>query len=554
MHEFTLSPIMEADIMLGRRNPQRSLFGAQGLPHRVPADSFYGRMGAVSDVLFPDDDLATMYCLDNGRPSLAPSLMNGVLLLQFYDDVSDEEAVERMKYDLRWKVALDLPLDFPGFHPTSLTKYRNRLIENGQERYGFNRFIAVGREAGFIPDRVTLLTDTTNVQGAGAVQDTYTLLRKGLRKLLKAAGFHLPGKRQGLSPQTRVLLERYVDQERKADIDWADPRQRAAQLQILFEDAEAVLALAAGQSDNDEVRYLGWLLTKILGDDIITDEQGQAQISEGTAPDRIISLTEPEMRHGRKSKAQRFDGFKVMVSTEQSRELILDIADVTASGSDGAHLMPTIERTEAEAEVTVERAIGDGAFGSGKNRAACANRNEPIDLVSPLAKPFDSEVHKSAFQIDLEAQTATCPQGHTVTAKHGPKQDGLPTWLFTFPRATCEACPLFERCVRSKKNGRTVRAGPYEAHLQEARARQQTEEYDAIYRLRPAVERKIGELVMHGLRNTRYVGQRKRQLQRLWLGAAVNLKRLFTLAQAQNLDLGGILSHLGPPQVELVTM
>lgn len=540
--------------MLGRRSPQRSLFDVLGLPHQVPADSFYGRMGAVSDVLFPDDELATMYCPDNGRPSLPPSLMNGVLLLQFYDDVSDEEAVERTKYDLRWKVALDLALDFPGFHPTSLTKYRNRLNENGQERYAFNRFIAVGREAGFIPDRVTLLTDTTNVKGAGAVQDTYTLLRKGLRKLLKAAGFRVPGKRQGLSPRIRGLVERYVDEDGKADIDWADPQQRLSHLQVLVEDVETALDLATEESDNDEVRYLGWLLTKILGDDVVTDEKGQSQIGQGTAPDRIISITEPEMRHGRKSKAQRFDGFKVVVSTEQSSELLLDIADITASGSDGTHLMPTIERTEAETAVTVERAIGDGAYGSGKNRAACAERDESIDLVSPLAKPSDPEVHKSAFKIDLQAQSATCPQGHTTTGKPGPKQDGRPTWLFTFPRATCEACPLFERCVRSKKTGRTVRAGPYEAYLQEARVRQQTKEFDTDYRLRPAVERKIGELVMHGLRDTRYVGESKRQLQRLWLGAAVNLKRLFTLAQAQKVDLRAILSDWGPPKAEPMMM
>ena len=539
--------------MLGRRNPQRSFFDAQSVPNRVPPDSFYGRMGAVSDVLFSDEDLAMMYSPDNGRPSLPPSLLSGVLLLQFYDSVSDDEAVQRLLFDLRWKVALNLPLDYAGFDPSSLTYFRKRLVENGQERYAFSRLIAVGREAGFIPDRVTLLTDTTNVKGAGAVQDTYTLLRKGTRKLLKAAGFALPGKRRGLSPQTRDLVERYVDQDSKADIDWADPQQRLAQLQMLVADAEATLELAMEQSDDDEVRYLGWLLTKILGDDLETDEQGQSKIGQGTAPDRIISLTEPEMRHGRKSKAHRFNGFKAVVSTEQGSEMILDIADVTASGSDGAHLMPTIERTEAEAKVTVERVIGDGAYGSGKNRAACAERDEFVDLISPLAKPSDPEVHKSAFQIDLEAQTATCPQGHTVTGKPGPKQDGRPTWLFTFPRATCEACPLFERCVRSKNTGRTVHTGPYEAYLQEARARQQTKEFDTDYRLRPAVERKIGELVMHGLRNTRYVGESKRQFQRLWLGAAVNLKRLFTLAQAQKVDLHVILSHLGPPNAGLMT-
>jgi len=535
--------------MLGRRSPQLSFFDAQSLPHCVPADSFYGRMAAISDVLFPDEDLSMMYSPDNGRPSLPPSLMNGALLLQFYDNVSDEETVARTKFDLRWKVALKLPLDFPGFHPTSLTKYRNRLIENEQERYAFDRFITVAREAGFIPDRVTLLTDTTNVKGAGAVQDTYTLLRKGMRKLLKAAGFHLPNKRQGLSPQTRTLLERYVNQDRKADIDWADPQQRAAELQVLFEDAEAVLALAAEQIDDDEVRYLGWLLTKILGDDLVVDDQGQVQIGKGTATDRIISITDPEMRHGRKSSAHLFNGFKVSVSTDQHSEMILDIADVTASGSDGAHLLPIIERVEAQADVTVERAVGDGAYGSGKNRAACDNYpGHAVDLVSPLAQPSDPEVDKSAFQIDLEVQTATCPQGHKVTGQPAGKHDGQQMWLFTFPRATCEACPLFERCVRSKKTGRTVRTRGYESYLQAARIRQQTEEFDRLYRLRPAVERKIAELARRGVRETRYVVESKRQLQRLWLGAAVNLKRLFRLVEEKAIDLEMLLSRLQPPE------
>ncbi len=139
--------------MLGRRDPQRSLCEAQCWPHQVPADSFYGRMSAVNDELFRDDDLAGMYCEDNGRPSLPPSFMSGVTLLQFYDDVSDEEAVERLCFDLRWKVALNLPLDFVPPHPSSLSVFRRRLLEHGQERYAFNRLIRVGRAAGFLPDK-----------------------------------------------------------------------------------------------------------------------------------------------------------------------------------------------------------------------------------------------------------------------------------------------------------------------------------------------------------------------------------------------------------------
>jgi len=536
--------------MLGRRNPQRSLFSAQSLPHQVDPDSFYGRMGAISSQLFNDDDLQDMYCPDNGRPSLPPSLMSGVLLLQFFDDVSDGEALDRTKYDLRWKVALDLPLDFSGFDPSSLSVYRKRLIENGRERYAFDRFVEAGRAAGFIPDKVTLLTDTTWVKGAGAVQDTYTLLRKGVRKLLRALGYHLPGQRRGLSKQVRDLVETYADQDRKAEIDWSDAQARTEHLKVLVDDAEDVLNLALEQADDAEVRAIGWLLTKILGDDLVTDKAGHPQIGEGTASDRIISMTDPEMRHGRKSASRRFDGFKNSVSTELTSELILDIADVPAPGSDGAHLIPTIERVEAHAGVTVERVIGDGAYGSGDNRAACTNYpDRSIDLVSPLSQPHDPEVDKSAFQIDLEARRATCPQGHTVTGKDRKDRRGRPILTFAFARSDCETCPLFARCVRSKSAGRTVRTHPHEALLREARQRQQTDEFKDLYRLRGRVEGKIAEVVGHGLRETRYLGEQKRQLQRLWTGAAVNLKRLFKLTQAKNVELGVILASLSPCQM-----
>jgi hypothetical protein len=534
--------------MLGRRDPQHSLFSAANLPHRVPADSFYGRMAAVSAVLFKDDDLKELYDPDNGRPSLPPSILSGVLLLQFHDDVSDEEAVQRLQFDLRWQVALHLPTDYPGFDPTSLGNFRERLAEHGQERYAFDRFVSVGRAAGFIPDRVTLLTDTTRTTGAGAVQDTYTLLRKCTRKLLKQLGYAAAGKRRGLAPGTERLLATYLDQDRKAKIDWSDPHQRAEQLKVLFQDAEAVLDLAAEQVDDGAVRATGWLLVKIMGDDSAQDEHGNPQIARGTAPDRIISITDPEMRHGHKSQIQRFNGFKVSVTTEQTSEMIVDVQDIPAAGSDGQELMPTIARVEQHTGVTVEQMLGDGAYGSGANRAACAAHN--VDLLAPVRQPADPVVDKSAFQIDLEQQTATCPQGHTVIGKPGPREHGQPTLQFTFARATCEACPLFQRCVKSKVAGRTVSTHPYETYLRDARLRQQTDDFKERYRLRSAVERKQAELVQHGIRQTRYLGHRKRQFQRLWTAAVVNLKRLFRLCETHNQNLVAILAALERPPLQ----
>jgi len=306
----------------------------------------------------------------------------------------------------------------------------------------------------------------------------------------------------------------------------------------LVQDAEAALELTAEQMDDEEVRSVGWLLTKILGDDLEVDEEGKPKIAQGTAPDRIISTTDTEMRHGRKSASQRFDGFKVSVATEPENELILDISDMQAPGSDGQQLMPTIERVEQHADVEVERVIVDGAYNSGDNLAACSEyRGRGVDVVTPFRRPKDPEVAKSAFDIDLEDQTITCPQGHSVTGKPGRDRKGRDILKFTFARPVCAICPLFEACVRSKTSGRTVRTHAHEELLQETRARQATPEYKELYCTRSKVERKIGEVARHGIRDTRYLGRKKRQLQRLWTGAAVNLKRLFTLAQDKGCDL-----------------
>lgn len=512
--------------MLGRRQPQRSLFEAQAWPHRVPADSFYARLGAVIEQLFADDDLAGMYSPDNGRPSIPPSLLSGLLLLQFYDDVSDAEAVARLEFDLRWKVALTVALDFEPPHPTSLSVFRSRLLTHGQERYAFDRLLAVGRAAGFLPETVSLLIDTTPQLGAGAVQDTYTLIRKGIRRVLKAAGYQASAKRRGLASNLAAYLER----DRKAEIDWNDAAARAAQLKVLVGDAQAALDLAVAESDDAEVRAAGWLLTKILGDDLVTDEHGEPQIGRGVAPDRLISLTDPEMRHGHKSEVKHFDGRKVQVATDAASELVLAVEPLPANRTDGADLLAVVDRVEAQTAVTVEQVMGDTSYGTADNRAACAARG--IALLSPLPEATDPGVAKAAFSLDLDTPSATCPAGHTpATVQHTRDPHGRPVLRFTFPRAMCEACALFARCVRSQTVGRTLTTHYHERLLQAARAQQATPEFKAAYRKRAAVERKIADLVGHGLRRARYLGRVKVRLQNHWIGAVVNLKRLFGLFQ-----------------------
>jgi hypothetical protein len=339
-------------------------------------------------------------------------------------------------------------------------------------------------------------------------------------------------------------LAAYLDSDRKADIDWADPTARAAQSKVLVRDAEAALDLALQQADDPDVRAAAWLLTKILGDDLATDEAGDPQIGQGVAEDRIVSLTDTEMRHGRKSASQRFDGRKLQVAEEQTSELIVAIEPMPANAGDGRDLITGLDHVEAPTGLTVERAIADGAYGTGDNRADC--QAQDVDLVSPLAVPHEAEVSKANFAIDLHAHTVMCPQGHiTTTYKLVKDNQGRPVKSFTFDRAACETCPLFTRCVHSQTQGRTVTLHYHEALLQAARPRQQTDEFKNTYKLRTAVERKIAELTEHGSKQARYIGTVLSCLQAQWTGAAVNLKRLFKLFHGDMNWMRNILMAIG---------
>jgi hypothetical protein len=391
----------------------------------------------------------------------------------------------------------------------------------------------MAKELGLLADSVTLLTDTTPVKGAGAVMDTFTLIRKGVRKLLKKLGFS-PKQNKKMEGAIKSLIEKYVESDKKADINWDDKRERDGHLQDLVEDAKSILEYANEEmkeidDDNKEVEGSIYLLTKIIEDNIVKNEKGESEIKKGVTKDRTISVTDPEMRHGRKSSSKVISGFKTSVSIDAESELILDIHDIKANESDGKDLIPTIKDVEKNTGVEVTKVLGDGIYGTGENRQKCAEElDHPVDLVSPLSSSKDPEVDKKSFDIDLEKGTAICPNGIQVNGIEKTDKENHTYWKFEWQRKQCQTCPLFERCVKSKEKGRSVVTHVQEKYFQEAREQQQSPEWKVEYNIRANIERKIAELARQGLRNTRYIDSKKRRLQRLMTGAVANLKRFFS--------------------------
>src|ERR671912_548930 len=171
--------------MLGRRSDLAG--GEHPYLDHVRRDSFYGFLALHQGELFRDEDFTDLYCSDNGRPSVSPSLMAVALLLQAYEGVSDEEAKARADFDLRWKVALGIALEERPFAKSTLQLFRAHLILHERVRAVFRRSLDFARRTGYFRTRkLKVVLDTSYILGRGSVKDTYNLLGDGIRKLVRA--------------------------------------------------------------------------------------------------------------------------------------------------------------------------------------------------------------------------------------------------------------------------------------------------------------------------------------------------------------------------------
>src|SRR3990172_2661667 len=364
--------------MLRQRSEQRCFFeSAQLYLDFAGRDSFYGFLASQRGQLFRDEDFAKLYCLDNGCPSVPPSLLATALLLQTYDRVSDEEAKARAEFDLRWKVALGIELDTRPFAKSTLQLFRSQLIIHEEVGAVFKKSLTFARQTGYLKNRkIKVALDTSNILGRGAVKDTYNLLADGIVKLVKVLG-DLDGSKPEDWANANDLSRYFTASSIKgeADIDWENAKARQQFLQGIVVDADRLLETARQTltkylPDCDEYRRLteaAELLSQLMLQDIERKPEG-ASIKEGVAKDRVVSVHDPEMRHGRKSKSKLFDGHKAAVAADTGSELITAVAVLAGNAPDNEKALELVEQSDQNAEVEVEETIGDCAFGDGATR------------------------------------------------------------------------------------------------------------------------------------------------------------------------------------------
>jgi hypothetical protein len=507
---------------------------------RVAPDSIYGILHRECFILFPDEMFADLFD-DVGRRSVPPMIVAVVMVLQRAEGCSDREAVDRFAFDARWKYAAGgLDFDYPGFVHTVLVDMRARLAGSARPDRIFEVTVEVARSAGLVGRRRVL--DSTPVYDAVATMDTVTLVRSAIRGVLKAAGGDLAG-------ELRAVLRRDDDYAAagKPACDYDDPAAREELVAALAKDARALLAALEGEQLDPVLAQAAELLASVTGQDLEQDAAGVFRIARRVAADRVLSTVDPQARHGHKTSARGFDGYKGHIAADPDSEVITAVAATPGNSGDAevaesllADLLPGDQdsatgqdggRVVAAAAGEGQPAVyGDAAYGSGEliERLDGAGVYDGIKCQPPAA--VKGCFPKDRFTIDLGSKTVTCPAGVTVPIRPA---TGRHAGTARFA-AACRTCPLAAQCTTAKE-GRTITIGPHEARLAAARTRQQDPAWKADYRAtRPKVERKIAHLMRrrHGGRRARVRGLPKVAADFALLAAAVNLARLAVLGIA----------------------
>jgi Transposase domain (DUF772)/Transposase DDE domain len=534
--------------MLGRRSAQG---GVCELDARyvdlVGRDNFYGWLASQRDDLFADERFADLYREGWGRPSVPPSLLATALVLQAYEGVSDEEATARATYDLRWKVALGIGLDAKPFAKSTLQEFRAQLILHEHQRLLFQQSLELAKRQGKFGSqhRLCLALDTTPIFGRGAVKDTYNLVADGivavLRVLAAQAGVRR-GDCAGFVAWARAAgYARYVAHtsvKGGAAIDWDDPKARERFLGELVADADRLLeqvrlARSALPTDSPQETALltaAGLLSRVRGQDVERRASGPVLV-DGTAPDRLVSLHDPDMRHGRKSASKRFEGHKAAVAVETDTQLITGVDVLAGNAPDATGALGLVEQSEGATGSQVEETYADCAYGDGSTRQAFADAGRTLYAKVPML-PNHGGFPKTAFQIELEAAsgpTCPCPGGWTTDTL---APCGKGRQVFVFPVAVCTACPVRAQCLSepnrrtTRRTGRTILFHPQERLLQAARAFQHSPAFGEVRRRRQAAEHRLARLVQLGLRQARFVGRAKTLFQLALAAAVANLTLL----------------------------
>lgn len=488
---------------------------------------FYVFLREIRAELFDDSfqaELEVAYGVARGTAPLPAAMLATVTLLQAYEQLSDRDAVEEAAFDVRWQLVLGcLGAEDAPFSQGVLSQFRARMAAHDLDKKLLARTVQLAKATGkFGWQHLKFALDSSPLLGAGRVEDTWNLLSRALSTVVDCASAALKKPREKILSDAKLTLLSGTSLKATLDIDWDDEGQKAEAMKRLLGEVAAleawVHANAQAAADQPPLKEALAALRRVLEQDTEPDPNGGGQrIRQGVAKDRMPSLGDKEMRHGRKSKSKLFNGYKRHLATIPGSGLILGAA-VKPANQPEHEAMPLL-MDEAQAHGEAEGALIDRGFLASVRVEQMLKEGKMV-LCKPWPSRNNGRFTKEDFEIDLTAARVTCPA--EKTAQISPKSG-----IAHFAAAICDVCPLRGACTAAKiGRGRTISVHPQEELLLKLRALRKTSEGRNALRERVHVEHALAKLGSVQGNRARYKGARNNELDVRRCAAIVNLQAI----------------------------
>jgi hypothetical protein len=452
-------------------------------------------------------ELAEMYSdSPKGQPPVAPALLGLVTILQAAEGVSDRGAVNEAIFDRRWQMVLDWQdSDKAPFSQGVLVEFRRRLIENEMHFRLVDRSVALAQKTGgFGYKQLRVALDSAPLWGAGRVEDTFNLIGHALSIVVQCAAAVSGQTAEEVRKAAGATLIGGSSLKAAMDIDWDDKDEQHRALQELLAEVGRLrdwleTALTAEQLKAAPLQEALKQLERVIAQDIEPDpDKGGQRVARGTARDRQLSISDPTMRHGRKSRSTTIQGFKRFIARDLDHGLILGVALQPANQPEREateSLRKQVEQYGETAALYIDRGFLASEWASG------LYSNGGSIICRPWRPGNGNHFTKREFSVDTCRGTVTCPAGHSREIKGK---------VVRFPSQKCDPCELRPRCTRAKAGrGRSISIHEQEALHQDLLAKKQTSEGRAELRKRVPVEHSLAHICNRQGRRARYVGIEK---------------------------------------------
>ncbi len=502
--------------MYKKTSPQMKLFGIEtqvspSLRGRLESSWAHLFRCEVLPILLKNEDRYALLYGKTGRPNFSVARLLGLCLLQEWNDLSDQEALDTYSFDVRWRYALDVSDEEDYLSRRSLVEFRRRLAAKD-------------------PEMKLVRSIFDNVRDSAIHKLGLSSANQRLDSTHIISNIRIRG-RVALFTNTLDLFLKSLDEEHFSRVPAAIREWHArepegwfglgpAEQKVKLEELAQYLYQLIGIFEKDLAESEAYRLLKRLfseqcevpTDDSSDEQSPKVQVKKKTEGETLQSPYDPDASYGHKGP-----GYSLHVTetcNNDKAEIITDYEVHGAARSDIGKALPAIERLDA-AGCKPETLFADGGYPSVPSASKVIEKG--IDFVSPVnrSRLSDDVVGRDLFSFAPEGLITKCPMGHSpldhrILSGNNSTRRSLHA---IFDGDICRSCTMLDRCPIRAPNHRDKGCGPRdtagdfrleispELRLRdEMYALQQTTEWKNRYRIRSGIEATNSELKRsHGI-------------------------------------------------------